>query len=106
MEFHFRWSVKSGLNGIYFPMQLTLKYSQSMRAWLVTSRLGTGKTITFFYSASVLLFCNGEHGEVRMEPNSVLLSRSKKGLKLPEQPTSPPHIPAENTNFELDRRQN
>jgi hypothetical protein len=24
MEFHYyRWSVKSGLNGIYFPMQLT-----------------------------------------------------------------------------------
>jgi hypothetical protein len=27
-----------------------LKYSRPERVWLVTSRLGTGKTITFFYS--------------------------------------------------------
>jgi hypothetical protein len=23
MEFHYRWSVKSGFNGIYLPLQLT-----------------------------------------------------------------------------------
>jgi hypothetical protein len=30
-------------------------YSRPRRVWLVTSRLGTGKTLTFFYS--VLLTC-------------------------------------------------
>ncbi len=30
----------------------TLNYSRPRRVWLVTSRLGTGESLTFFYSVS------------------------------------------------------
>ncbi len=33
--------------------QTKLNYSRSERVWLVTTRLGTGKPITFFYSVSM-----------------------------------------------------
>ena len=36
------------------PGQELLHYSRPGRVWLVTSRLGTGKSLTFFYSVDVI----------------------------------------------------
>jgi hypothetical protein len=38
------------------PDREKLHHSRQGRVWLVTSRLGTGKNITFFYSVAQILF--------------------------------------------------
>jgi hypothetical protein len=39
-----------------------LNYSRLGRVWLVTSRLGSGKTITFFYSVAYSIIIGGTYG--------------------------------------------
>jgi hypothetical protein len=71
-----------------------LNYSQPRRVWLVTSRLGTGKSLTFFYSATYVSDYNKNNFRLHDGPYSSFFCKSSSfSVVLTTQMTSRPPPP-------------